>query len=131
MAIFTYQSIDYSIDDCPTYPLQSSLIDNKIASQFSDGYITTRPRITPNLHLYTLNFEATKEDDKLKIQAMEELTGCSDIFIWTPEIKIEPRDEPTIQSRHVRLTAPIKYELISYGLWRFTMNLQEAGGTYA
>jgi len=131
MAIFTYQSIDFSIDDCPTYPLQTSLIDNKIASTFSDGYVTTRPRITPNLHLYTLNFVAVPEEDKLKIQELEEIVGCSDIFEWTPDMVLEPRDSPIIQVRYVRLTTPIQYKLTSFKLYEFTMNLQEAEGTYA
>ena len=134
---FVYETEDftneYLINDCYQYPFYNATLGNAISSEFQDGYITTRKRVSKTFALYTLSFAGMKEEEKLKIQELENLVGQSDIFYWYPSYPIEPRDyddqgivlDP-IPLREVRLTTPIQYELFAPKLYNLTMNLQEA-----
>ncbi len=128
---FQYQGIEYIIEDCPTYPLNISTLENSINSQFQDGYVTSRKRISRDFSIYKLTFAAVKEKDKVIIQELEQKVGQADIFTWYPMMPLDPDDynpdgTENIKPRDVRLVNPIQYDLIAYKLYNFDMNLQEA-----
>jgi hypothetical protein len=128
---FHYKGIDYTINDCPTYPLNRTTLENSISSEFQDGYVTSRKRISRDFEVIKLTFAAVKEEDKVIIQRLEKLVGQADIFTWYPNIPLDPDDynpdgTENIQPRDVRLVSPIQYDLIAYKLYNFDMNLQEA-----
>jgi hypothetical protein len=125
---------DYFIYDCPTYPLQTEYEKNSINTQFQDGYITSRPRISRNFAKYSLNFIAVEEESKLHFQELERLVNISDKFQWLPNIGLEPTDYDSNgdllpeneRTRSVRLIDPVQYQLTSFGRYDFTITLQEA-----
>ena len=129
---FKYLGIDYILNSCPEYPFSVALLENNIASQFQDGYVTSRKRISKNFCTYSLTFRAVSEEDKFTMQELEYLVGTADIFKWFPNMPLEPTDFNNgvivIQPRDVRLVSPIQYDLIFYGRYDFTVNLQEGGG---
>jgi len=128
---FHYKGNDYIIDECPTYPFSMGMLENSINSQFQDGYVTSRKRISRIFNTWILNFVAAKEENKLIIQELEYLVGQADIFTWFPTIPLDNNDYDdqgniVIQPREVRLISPIQYDLAFFGHYDFTMNLQEA-----
>ena len=121
---------NYILNSCPEYPFSTALIENNIASQFQDGYVTSRKRISRNFGTYSLTFKAVPEPDKITMQKLEYIVGMADLFDWLPNIPLEPIDydehgNVAIQVREVRLVSPIQYDLIFYGHYDFTVNLQQ------
>ena len=131
---FSYLGDDYILEDCPIYPVQVEYVKNAINSEFQDGYVTSRPRISRNFAKYSLNFRAVAEPEKRKFQTLESLVNQGDIFIWFPEIPLEPKDFDSNgnllpiedRKRYVRLIEPVQYQLSSFNRYDFTINLQEA-----
>jgi len=127
---FNYKGTDYILNSCPEYPFSIALLENNIASQFQDGYVTSRKRISRNFCTYSLTFKAVPEIDKITMQQLEYIVGMADIFTWYPNIPLEPMDynpdgTENIQPREVRLANPLQYDLIFFKRYDFTVNLQQ------
>jgi hypothetical protein len=132
------QGNKYGEGVCYDYPFNHYHEKNSINSKFSDGVVTTRPRITPHLTTYELAFRAIPLKDKLDIQKLEEIVGTTEQFKWMPNIAIDLKDywtdpddpnaEPVldIKKRTVRLVEPIHYKLIAFQLYDFDMKIQTA-----
>ncbi len=124
--LFTYQTVDYELTSCPEYPFSQSYVASTVASGFQDGSIATRPRVSNDISIYTLIFNAVLLADKLKMQELEKLVRGSAIFQWTPDFVVDNIDSSTIQVRDVRLASPVHYQMESGNVYSFTVNLQEA-----
>ncbi len=126
------------LNDCPVYPFDQAFQKNVVASQFQDGYVTTRPSLSLTLSIFTLNFVAVSERDMFTALRLETLVGGSWIFDWLPMFALNEEDyvdyavtPPVLEAevnriRSVRLASPIVYSRQSFQLYNFTMNLQEA-----
>jgi len=132
---FHYKGDPYILNDCYVFPFNKGLVANAINSEFQDGYVTSRKRVSRIFSVYTLNFEGIKEVDKLIAQRLENVVGQADIFTWYPSHPLDPLDYTTddegnevldIQPREVRFISPMQFEYFAPGLYNFTMNLQEA-----
>ena len=129
---------DFWLYDCPVYPYDQALQKNVVASQFQDGYVTTRPALSVNLSIFTLNFVAVAEKDMFTALRLEKLVGGAYIFAWLPNFALCEEDylnyavsttelkAKADRLRSVRLSQPIVYSRVSYQLYNFTMNLQES-----
>ena len=129
---------DFWVNDCPVYPFNMAFQKNVVASQFQDGYITTRPMVTNNLSTFSLVFQSVSEADMFTIHRLENLVGGSLIFSWLPMFALTEEDyvdysvtPPVLEAeatrlKSVRLTTPIVYSRRAFQLYDFNMNLQEA-----
>lgn len=143
--VFTYAGQTFELDSCPEYPITISRLEDVIASQLTDGYITTRPRISNLLRVYTLNYNVATKRDKLLLEYLESLVRSSEIFTWTPDYALNFDDYSNyttyvdelqtdneialttdIQTRNVRLASPIQFDNVGYDIYQFTINLQDA-----
>lgn len=105
----------------PSYPLSpdGELEDAVLRSQFASGYEQTRPKFTRARRKFGVLYSAIPDADVAAIKTFELTTikNGSGAFYWSHPI--------TAATYQVRLTGPITYSHINYGLTEVKMTLQE------
>lgn len=115
---FTYNSTDYDLDECPTYPLKESYIDLSIHNKTDDGYLTGRSKYTKNRKTFTSNYLRITTSDKEKIESLEALVQYHTPFIW---YNLADSSAP----HTVFFVSPVNYSYVSFNRWDVSFTVVE------
>jgi hypothetical protein len=105
------------LHECPSFPYSHKLIDPDIKSNLQDGYRFMRPRFTKTRKSYSLKFLYLIDEDKRKLEELENNVRSCVNFTYYPKFPIQDpnlSDQENVayaENTQVVITGHINFEL--------------------